>query len=230
MLQDGPMRAGTILLLCSTLAACEGDDSGSSPDESTDAGTGRDAVAEAPAPADGGRADASPTDASSPVDAARADAATSALLAFRAALDAHYRDCKVISAGDLFDVTERARFLSDEQGGCTARCDLEADCATLHALHCEGGAGSPLLACYDGCLARENPSGYSCTPTGPVVRQNQRCDERSNDCPHNEDELGCGTYRCANGQILGAAHSRCNYRIECDDGSDELDCATHCPP
>jgi Low-density lipoprotein receptor domain class A len=114
--------------------------------------------------------------------------------------------------------------IRDEFDRCMGRCALAAGCPQLVSLACDED-DSPLLTCLLACP--DPPSdGFRCRD-GSRIPHAALCDLVP-DCPAEEDESGCGEFRCADGEVLPAKSARCDYFDDCEDGSDERGCTFQC--
>ena len=114
--------------------------------------------------------------------------------------------------------------VQDEYDRCFARCVIASSCPQLTGLVCED-AENALYDCLVACP--EVPSdGFRCRD-GSRIPHAALCDLVP-DCEDEEDESGCGEFRCMNGEILPAKSARCDYIEDCLDGSDERGCAFSC--
>jgi hypothetical protein len=115
--------------------------------------------------------------------------------------------------------------VEDEYDRCTARCLLAAACAQIASTVCDD-ADNALANCVLDCP--DPPSdGFRCRD-GSRIPHAALCDLFP-DCAGEEDESGCGQFRCADGDSIPARSARCDYVEDCADGSDEQGCAFSCP-
>lgn len=128
--------------------------------------------------------------------------------------------CNVVGDGPY---TPRA--IEDGFDRCIARCELAASCAALRTTLC-GGVDDDLINCIQLCNDQPEQDGLPCGDD--FARRAWVCDQTS-DCKSGEDEAGCGSHTCADGQALKISRVRCDGVAQCDDRSDEQGCAAFCP-
>ena len=126
-----------------------------------------------------------------------------------APLQSRLLDCELITDGELRQVP---LYAPDD---CYERCLGAASCDELEAALCRSNVAL-LVACDAECA-------FDCDD-GSLVGVERVCDGRD-DCEGREDERGCPTYTCDNGQVLVGDDHRCDGLYGCRDGSDEEGCA-----
>ena len=132
------------------------------------------------------------------------------------------RTCNVIGVGTFNQPSPR-----DALDRCRADCILSSDCQNIHAQLCEKAPLTTLSRCNTACVQAPDTDGFPCGD-GTTVPYLWVCDQAV-DCSNSADEQGCGTFNCANGQVLSSARLTCDGVKDCADGSDETPCASYCP-
>jgi hypothetical protein len=168
---------------------------------------------------DAAREDAAVLDATTP-DAASSDAAVDDDT-LAALVRAKLEQCGVLGAGEHSEPPVR-----DAYDRCVAACYLGAACPAVHATRCDE-PDEDLLSCMKDCNQASFADGFDCG--GEKVRYAWVCDTFL-DCANGNDEQGCGSFRCDDGQLIASSAVRCSGDRECDDGSDEAGCAPWCAP